>query len=161
MLNYLGCLAVMGASVAVGLSYRWYREQVVLYMQALLDFIGKLEENVECYGRSISTWISNYKSPPLEESGFLERLRGKEHIGNAFDATKENMQLTEGAKVLIQELFYGYGGRNLETQILSLKQGLCRLEELIKNEKEMKDKSVRAVFAMSLGIAVGLCLLLS
>ena len=161
MLSFLGSVVIMGVSVAVGLCYRRYREEMVEYMQALYDFLSRLCKEVECYGRSIHMWISEYDSPILVECGFLEQVKNKERIGKAFQGCKDKMRLTDGVREIVQELFDRYGGRNIETEIKELKQGIARLGEMIKNEKGAKDKSVRAVFAMSMGVAVGLCFLLS
>ena len=161
MLNFLGLIAVMGASVAVGICYRGYREEIVLHMVALYEFFIRLLKEVECYGRSVSDWVVEYSSPLLEECGFLKLLRNGERLNKAFCEAKSKMQLTKGAEELACGVLDYYGTRNIETEISELKEAARRLEVMIKNEKEAKDKSVRAVFAVSLGVAVGLCLLLS
>ena len=161
MLKFLGLIAVMGASLTVGICYRGYREELLKHMEALCEFLVRLLREVESYGRSVGAWIKEYSSPILAECGFLERVRGGEQLYSAFLASMGEIHIPKQAEELVKEVLERYGKRNIETEITELRRGVDRLEEIIKTEKEAKDKSVRAVFAMSMGVAVGLCLLLS
>lgn len=161
MLNFLGLLAVMGASVAVGVCYRGYREETIKYIVALYEFFMRLLREVECYGRSVSDWAGEFTSAPLMECGFLKMVRKGERLQKAFCEARSKMQITKEVEELVTLTLDHYGTRSIETEISELKEAVRRIEEMIKTEKDAKDKSVRAVFAMSLGVAVGLCLLLS
>ena len=127
---------------------------------AILEIFEHIRDKMKATYAPMLKIVSSFSSPPLEEAGFLPIKENEKNLHSAFLAAKGFSEIDREVFDEGAALFDKIGTSDIETELSRLNSGCERLSARVEFLKEEHKKREKTAVILSLGISLGIVILL-
>lgn len=155
----MGVAFLSVATLMIWRAYASYLSAEKRSCAAFLSAIEDMKEKMRCYLYSPREWAVGYKSDCLSSSGFLSALSDGKSLAEAYETSKECLQICKRADEILADLFSRCGEGYLDGEIAMLDSAIVNLSA-VKNDMEAQNsKKTKAAGALLGAVAAGMAIL--
>ena len=159
-IKIVGGLILLACAFLIGKAYESYAFRAISEYEAFLSMLGHIKNKINCFLMTTCKLLCDFESGPLEESGFLPKLREGKRMSEAFEDASARLAISKEAKKLLSVFFeeLGVGYKDEELNRIS---GVEReLSSILSREREEMPKNVRIAKTLLLAAALGILILI-
>ena len=153
-------LLVLFVARTLSAEYKRYAEEKNAVREGFLSLLEFIKNELGCRLRSVAEWAAEFENDALERSGFIAELLKTGSLAAAFSASKSKMPpLGAEAKRVLETYFSSFGRSYKEDEEEKTARAKTELANVLKNEREAAEKSVRAMTVLCYAVALGVIIL--
>ena len=159
MIKYILAIILIYASYTLSRRYVAALYERLEYEIAILDFFEFIRDKMRATYAPVSKIAALFSSPPLENAGFLP-LGAKKNIHSAFLSSEELSRIDREVYEAAASILSKIGTGDIDSELSRLDEGCACIAARVGFLKEEHKKREKVALTLSLGISLGIVILL-
>ena len=160
MIKYILAIILIYGSYTLSRRYVAVLCERLEYEIAILDLFEFIRGKMRATYAPVLKIVGSFSSPALENAGFLPIKKGEKNIQSAFLSSVELSKIDREVFDEASALFAKIGTGDIDSELLRLDEGCARISARVGFLKEEHKKREKVAITLSLGISLGIVILL-